>query len=51
MLTHIALYLFEHRAPIVEVQAARKKMEAQNKSVAQLEKTIKELRPRVDFIM
>ena len=40
---HITLYLFEHRAPQVEVSALKQIVEAQAKTLNQMENTCKEL--------
>ena len=45
---HITLYLFEHRAPLVEVPALKQRVEAQAKTINQMENTCKELRDRFD---
>ena len=44
---HITLYLFEHRSPWFEVSALKQILEAQVKTLNQMEKTCKELRARV----
>ena len=48
---HNNLYLFEHRDPRAVVQEVRQNIQAQSKLVAQLERTVKELRSRVDYFM
>ena len=47
---HITLYLFKHRAPIVEVVALKQRVEFQDKTISQMDKTCKEVRLRVDLI-
>ena len=47
---HINLYLFEHRAPRVEVSDLKQRVEAQAKTLNKMEKTRKELWARVDLL-
>ena len=44
---HITLYIFEHRAPQVEVLALKHEMEAKAKTLNQMEKICKEIWSRV----
>ena len=46
----ITMYMFEHRAPLVEVSALNQKIEAQTKTLSQTEKTCRKLWPRVDLL-
>ena len=47
---HIKLYLFEHRAPRVEVSDLKQRVEAQDKNLNQTGKTCKELQARVGLL-
>ena len=50
MTPHIMLYLFEHIAPRVEVFSLNQKIETQEKTTCQMEKTCRELCLRVDLL-
>ena len=47
---HINMYMFEHKAPLVEVSELNQKVEAQTKTLSQTEKTCRELWPRFDSL-
>ena len=47
---HITLYLFEHRAPRVEVLSLKERVEEQANISNKTEKRCKDLRNRVDLI-
>ena len=46
----ITLYLFDHRAPIVEVVALNQKVEFQAKIISHMDKTCNVLRSRLDSL-
>ena len=45
---HIILYLLKHIAPRVEVSPLKKKVEAQDKTLSQMDNMCREFRSRVD---
>ena len=47
---YITIYLFGHRDTRVEVLALKQRVEAQEKTLNQMDKTCKELQARVDFL-
>ena len=46
----ITIYLFKYRAPQVEVSTLKHRLEAQDRTMSQMENTCKELRSRVDLL-